>query len=287
MMTEDEAVFFSETLNATSAAICPAHRAPSAKIKRDAELFLLLEQTLPIVVFELDRRGVFLQMQGSGLDRIGLAQGHYVGTNALQLFARETFIEPLHQAVAGEPMHTFAEYGGLPWEMWCIPARDGQGQVESIVGITLDISDAKRMEKELRSKLDLIERQERVIRALTTPIIEVWDRVVLLPLLGVVDSGRSGEVMTDLLTHIARTKARFAILDLTGVEVVDSGTASHLLKLIRAMRLLGAEGIVTGLRPSVARTMISLGIDLKGVVTLTNLREGLHRCIRLMRDERV
>jgi rsbT co-antagonist protein RsbR len=92
--------------------------------------------------------------------------------------------------------------------------------------------------------------------------------------------------MADMLTHIARTKARFAILDLTGVEIVDSATANHLLKLIQAMRLLGAEGIVTGLRPSVARTMISLGIDLKSVVTLTNLREGLHRCIRLMRDER-
>jgi rsbT co-antagonist protein RsbR len=156
--------------------------------------------------------------------------------------------------------------------------------VESVVGISLDISEAKRIEKELRANLELIERQDMVIRALSTPIIEVWDRVLLLPLLGVVDSGRTAEVMADLLAEMVRTKARFAILDLTGLEVIDSGTAGHLLRLIEAVRLLGAEGIITGIRPGVAQTMVSLGLELKSVMTLATLRDGLHRCIRLMRD---
>jgi rsbT co-antagonist protein RsbR len=275
-MTQDEIAFY------TSVTI-RASRLRGERPRR-AELFHLLQQTLPIVVWEIDTQGVLLQMQGNGLNSIGLPQGHYVGTNAFELFAKESFVDSLHQAAAGEPAHVFAEYGGLPWEMWCIPSRDTQGRVESVVGIALDISDAKSIEKELRSKLELIERQQQVIRALSTPIIEVWDRVLMLPLLGVVDSGRAAEVMADLLAAIARTKARFAILDLTGVEVMDSGTASHLLRIIQAARLLGAEGIITGLRPGVAQTMVSSGLELKSVVTLANLREGLHRCIGLMRD---
>jgi rsbT co-antagonist protein RsbR len=92
--------------------------------------------------------------------------------------------------------------------------------------------------------------------------------------------------MEDLLAAVVRTRARFAILDVTGVEIMDSGTASHLLKLIESIRLLGAEGIITGIQPSVAHTMVALGLELTGIVTLANLREGLHRCIRLMRGAR-
>ena len=151
-----------------------------------------------------------------------------------------------------------------------------------MIGVTLDKSDMKRATKELEARLELIERQQEVIRNLETPIIQVWDRVVTLPMVGIVDSRRAARVMDDLLAAVVRTQASFAILDLTGVDTVDTATAGHLFGLIRAIRLLGAEGIITGIRPTVAQTMVTLGLDLTHLSTCANLREGLKLCIRRM-----
>jgi rsbT co-antagonist protein RsbR len=133
-----------------------------------------------------------------------------------------------------------------------------------------------------KEKLALIERQQQVIRALGTPIIEVWDRVLTLPLLGVVDSARAAEVMDSLLRQVSQKSCRYAIIDLTAVEVVDTGTAAHLLRLIQALRLLGAEGIITGIQPGVAHTMVMLGMNMDGIVTLRSLRDGLKFCMARM-----
>jgi rsbT co-antagonist protein RsbR len=88
--------------------------------------------------------------------------------------------------------------------------------------------------------------------------------------------------MQSLLNEVVRKRARFAILDLTGVEVVDTGTAAHLINLVRSLRLLGAEGIITGIQPVVAETMVMLGMSLEGIVTSANLRDGLKYCIERM-----
>lgn len=129
-------------------------------------------------------------------------------------------------------------------------------------------------------KVETIEKQARVIHELEAPIIEVWGKVLALPLLGVVDSRRAAGVMDRLLTAIVETQAEFAILDLTGVDVVDTGTANHIWSIIRAARLLGAEGIITGIRPTVATTMVNLGVDLSSVVTRARLRDGLSYCMQ-------
>ncbi len=121
-----------------------------------------------------------------------------------------------------------------------------------------------------------------MIRDLSTPIIEVWDGVLTLPMVGTVDSVRTAEVMDSLLAQIVEKRARFAILDLTGVEVVDTRVASHLIQLIQAIRLLGADGIVTGIQPTVAQTMVALGVDLSQLNTQRNLRAALNYAIRAM-----
>jgi PAS domain S-box-containing protein len=136
--------------------------------------------------------------------------------------------------------------------------------------------------RHLASQLALVQRQREVIRNLETPILQVWDKVLTVPMLGVVDSGRAARVMDDLLAAVTRDQARFAILDLTGVELVDTATAAHLLSLISAVRLLGAEGIITGIRPNVAHTVVSLGLDLSSIIAKANLREGLSFAIRCM-----
>ncbi|MRG95427.1 STAS domain-containing protein [Polyangium spumosum] len=142
-----------------------------------------------------------------------------------------------------------------------------------------EVEERAETEKELREKLDLIARQEEAIRALSTPIIEVWDGVITLPLMGVIDSQRAAETMTRLLDAIVHKNARHALIDLTGVEVIDTSTADHILRLVRAAELLGAQCVITGIRPAVAQTMVSIGIDLSKLVTLASLRDGLLRCM--------
>lgn len=137
-----------------------------------------------------------------------------------------------------------------------------------------------RAEKELRGKLELIARQQELIQALGAPIIEVWDGVLTVPLVGTIDSGRTDDLMPKLLGEVNRKRAKHAILDLTGVDTVDTATAAYLLDLVRAIRLLGAEAIITGIRPTVAQTIVSLGSSFVEIPTYANLRSGLEYCMR-------
>ena len=149
-----------------------------------------------------------------------------------------------------------------------------------------EVEERQQVEMELREKLAFIHRQEEAIRAMSTPIIQIWDSVLTLPVVGSLDSARASSMMEQLLAEIVRTRSRFAILDLTGVDIVDTATADHLLKIMRAVELLGARCIVTGIRPGVAQTMVSLGVDLASISTLRNLQEGLKACMRWIEKDR-
>jgi rsbT co-antagonist protein RsbR len=133
--------------------------------------------------------------------------------------------------------------------------------------------------EDLEAKLARIEAQEEAIRELTIPVIEVWDDVLVLPIVGFLDSRRSQELMENMLASVSGAQAKSLIIDLTGVELVDTGTAGHLLKMVHAARLLGAECVLTGLHPAVARTLTELGADLGQVATLRNLKAGLRHCL--------
>lgn len=155
------------------------------------------------------------------------------------------------------------------------------------MGINLLISDlgeefrkSKARAEELEEKLDLIEKQRLAIEQLSTPIIKIWDRVLVLPLIGALDTRRSQRLTESLLTEIAFTQTRIAILDITGVPAVDSAVANHLLKTVSAVQLLGAKCVITGIKPEVAQTIVHLGVELKGVETLSNLSEGLKWAFR-------
>ncbi|MDI1481851.1 STAS domain-containing protein [Polyangium sp. y55x31] len=143
-----------------------------------------------------------------------------------------------------------------------------------------EVEERSLAERELREKLDLIARQEEAIRALSTPIIEVWDGVLTLPLFGVVDTRRAAEMMERLLDAITHKGARTAIIDLTGVDTIDAETADHIGRLVRAAELVGAKCVITGIRPAVAQTMVEIGIDLTKIATLSTLREALRRFTR-------
>ncbi|MDI3101350.1 STAS domain-containing protein [Streptomyces sp. AN-3] len=121
----------------------------------------------------------------------------------------------------------------------------------------------------------LIDRQRLQLLEVATPVIKLWDGIVAVPLIGTLDSARSQVVMETLLESIVEQQARYAILDITGVPTVDSLVAQHLMKTVAAARLMGAECIVSGIRPAIAQTMVHLGLDLGTVVTRSSLADAL------------
>lgn len=259
------------------------HDTGRTRLRTQVQLLQTILENVPIMVWALDTEGVFTYHDGKASEAMGVKPGELIGRSAFDAFRElKESIGSVRRALAGETQHHVDNVRGAWWETWEMPVRDEQGTVTAVVGASLNISGAKQAEEELRAKLDLIERQQRVIRALSTPIIQVWDHVLTVPMVGVIDSARAAEIMQSLLNEVVRTRARYAILDMTGVDAIDTATASHLLSLVRAIQLLGAEGIVTGLQPSIAQTMAGLGVDLSGILTLATLREGLKLCMRKM-----
>ncbi len=140
--------------------------------------------------------------------------------------------------------------------------------------------------EEIRKQVDTIRSQQLAIQELSTPILQVWDDVLALPIIGVVDSKRTAEMMEKLLNDVVARQARFVILDITGVEVVDTRTADHFIKVIRSAELLGTKCIVSGVRPAVAQTLVELGIDLSSITTMRDLQAGLKECLRMKAQHR-
>ena len=241
---------------------------------------------IPICLWAIDSKGIFTYHDGLGVEVAGLRRGEHIGKSIFELYSSSDATGGLRRALAGEAVHFTDKGHDIDWENWYLPMRDDAGEVISVIGFTLDVSETKSIERELRVQLERVEQQQQVIRDLSTPIIEVWDGVLTLPMVGMVDTIRTAEVMENLLTRIVETGARFAILDLTGVEVVDTKVASHLISLASAIRLLGAEGIITGIKPTVAQTMVALGLDLTSIVTRANLRAGLKYCIQRAKVDR-
>jgi rsbT co-antagonist protein RsbR len=125
-----------------------------------------------------------------------------------------------------------------------------------------------------RSRESVITRQQEELLELSTPVVRLWDGIVAMPLIGTLDSGRTQVVMETLLGKIVETDADIAILDITGVATVDTLVAQHLLKTVAAARLMGADCIISGIRPQIAQTIVQLGLDLSSVTTKATLADA-------------
>jgi len=157
------------------------------------------------------------------------------------------------------------------------PLRDADGAVIGKFGISHDITEQRRREKEQEFVID---RQRQAITAMSTPIIEIWEGVLTMPLIGAMDSTRAAEIMDSLLRAISVRRADFNIIDLTGIEIIDTSTANNLLNLVRAAGLLGSTSLMSGISPSVSTTMVSLGIDVGPLRTFGTLRSALGFVLR-------
>jgi len=126
-----------------------------------------------------------------------------------------------------------------------------------------------------RSREEVISRQQADLLELSTPVVKLWDGVLAAPMIGTLDSNRTQMVMESLLQRIVDTGSDLAIIDITGVPTVDTLVAQHLLKTVTAIRLMGADCIISGVRPQIAQTIVQLGIDLQGITTKASLADAL------------
>ncbi|MBS0445918.1 MAG: STAS domain-containing protein [Proteobacteria bacterium] len=156
-------------------------------------------------------------------------------------------------------------------------ADDTQALIGAIwaVSTLVDVMAETTLTTYQRTREDIINRQQQELLELSTPVVKLWDGILAVPMIGTLDSSRTQLVMETLLQRIVETGSELAIIDITGVPTVDTLVAQHLLKTVTAIRLMGADCIVSGVRPQIAQTIVHLGIDLQGVTTKATLADAL------------
>jgi rsbT co-antagonist protein RsbR len=227
---------------------------------------------------------------------------------------RDVFTGRRMIVIAEEPIDS-PKHGHRLLRTWKYPIFDERDQPAYLVGVSEDITERRAGERELKDaydrlrataaereqaaesarleaegktrllgeldqKLSIIHEQHAQILALSAPILDVAARVVAVPIIGDLDAERGTDVTHRLLTAIVERSARYVIVDLTGVTELGTDSAGQLVRMLRAVGLLGASGVVTGIRPHVARTLVQLGADLSGLSTLRDLSEALVYCVR-------
>ena len=154
--------------------------------------------------------------------------------------------------------------------------HDGKRLAESLWDLTvlLDQLGLYTTQVYQESREGVIHRQQQELMELSTPVVQLWDEVLALPLIGTLDSGRTQVVMESLLQRVVETGARIAIIDITGVPTVDTLVAQHLMKTVAATRLMGADCIISGIRPQIAQTIVHLGVNLNDIITKATLADA-------------
>jgi rsbT co-antagonist protein RsbR len=195
------------------------------------------------------------------LSRERVIQGFTSSETAVFIFSlKKPLFDALRDAFSADPERLSVEF----WKLSQVLDKLGLVTVDSYQ----------------RERQQVIERQQQELLDLTTPVVKLWDSIVALPLIGTLDSERTQVVMEGLLNAIVENEAAIAIIDITGVPTVDTLVAQHLLKTVAAARLMGAECIISGIRPQIAQTIVHLGVDLGDVVTKATLAEALKIALR-------
>lgn len=198
---------------------------------------------------------------GSAHEQIGLAPKWYIGAYAryLRQMLRLMF-EEISDTVEAERAYT---------------------SLQKLVSFDMSLA----IDSYILANLETLQRHQAAIRELSTPVIKTYEGVLLLPLVGTIDSHRAQQIMETVLVQVAEQQARVLLLDIAGVPVVDTKVADHLLKTTAAVRLLGAETILTGISAQVARTIVQLGVDISAMHTRARLADGLEMALKMVGRE--
>jgi rsbT co-antagonist protein RsbR len=242
---------------------------------------LIAIESAPDGIALLDPEGIYQYMNRAhatvhGFDHpdqlIGLPWSVVVPDDMVTVFQRE-YMPELYRAGSwrGEVISKRRDGSLHPTELTLTVTPNG-----GLVCVIRDVSEQKQAEAErVRLQEEIIQAQEAALAELSTPLIPLNEDILVLPLIGTVDSRRSQQVVDSLLHGIAESRARVALLDITGVPVVDTQVANALLRAAQAVQLLGAQVVLTGIRPEVAQTLVSLGVSLSGIVTRSTLQAGI------------
>lgn len=189
-----------------------------------------------------------------------------------ELFASLDKLRSVIQAVAGgeSPRQLDMDY----------PETHPVGALTSSINTMMQALDESRRQSgislgELTEKIETIEQQQAAIQELSTPIIEVWPGVLCAPIIGVLDSSRATEMTRTLLATVVEKKTPLVIIDITGIEVMDTRASDNFVRMARSVRLLGAKCVLSGVHPNIARTIVQLGVDLSGIESYRSTREAL------------
>lgn len=252
------------------------------ELRASAAQLRTITDNLPMVLAVIDTQGVFRISTGLALQTLGLQPGQVVGMSAFELYRDVPEIgDDVRRGLAGESFDAVRRVGDRTFETRYSPLYDGAGQLDGTVLVALDITERLQMEVDrLLLQEEVIATQEAALRELSTPLIPVSDDVVIMPLIGSIDSARAQQVIETLLEGVSRAGARMAIVDITGVPVVDTQVANALLRAARSVSLLGAQVMLTGISPEVAQTLVQLGADMSGITTRSTLQSAVAQALR-------
>ncbi len=239
----------------------------------------------PFGLFAVDRAGHYIMCSRVAATNLGLTPEQVVGKTDYQILPQavadanaEKFQHILDTGNFQE--HEFVlEQANEPTQVFLhnwFPISDPNGQRYAVCGIISNITERKQAEAERANfQEQIIEAQRHALRELSTPLIPISDDVVIMPLVGSIDSRRAQQVMEALLEGVAYYQADTVILDITGVRVVDTQVANAFLRAAQAVKLLGARVILTGIQPEIAQTIVQLGADMSGIATHGSLQSGI------------
>jgi rsbT co-antagonist protein RsbR len=240
---------------------------------------LLVENVRDYAIILLDTRGHVLSWNPAAERLKGYRAEDILG----QHFSRFYLPEEVQQGKPEHALQRAAAEGRWEDEGWRVrqdgtrfwahvvltALRDAQGQLQGFGKVTRDLTERRQAEETIR------QQAQEILEMATVPVVQVWPQVVLVPLIGTLNRERMHHLVERLLQHIVDTHSLVACVDITGVPTIDTYTAQHLIDTISAVRLMGAEVILTGVRPSIAQTLVHLGIELSSIVTRASLMAGL------------
>ncbi|MDW8404257.1 PAS domain S-box protein [Chloroflexus sp.] len=245
-----------------------------------------LIKALPDMFFLLSRDGVFLDFKADSKDDLALPPEVFLNRRIDEVMPPELV------ALTKRHIEALLHTGRLQQFEYQLPIghelRDYEARMtlsdDNVLVIVRDITEQRRAERErqmLAVQEQVIQAQQAVLRELSTPLLPIADGVVVMPLIGAIDTARAQQILETLLAGVSRYRAKFAIIDITGVKVVDTQVAGALIRAAQAVGLLGAQVVLTGISPEIAQTLVHIGVTMQGLVTRATLQEGvayaLHR----------
>ncbi|MCI5209628.1 MAG: PAS domain S-box protein [Candidatus Electrothrix sp. ATG2] len=241
-----------------------------------SELYHQILQQLPTPVMAVDKEFTILFMNQAGCEFLDMSKEEVEGRHCYELMNSEHCRTPqcrMGRAIADAEKITarnilHKDGREINIEYTAVPLTDQNGEVFGGLEFIVDITEKVRQEKRLLE-------QNKAIQEMSTPAIKLWQGVLVLPVVGVVDSRRAQQMMEAILNKITETSAKVIIMDIQGVAAVDTAVANHLIKITKATKLMGCQCILSGISSMVAQTLVHLGINLDNIHTTSTLQDAL------------